>query len=830
MCKRVLSVLLLLSVAAASPSVPVSVAEADDVILLEACLVLPPVGGGGRSPVRVDPLELALIRGEFKAPQAGDTVRTWRGEEVRWSEVELDDRGRISDPALRGGYAFWQFESPREQTMILRARGHSLVYVNGELRGGDVYDYGYLHLPVQVRQGVNELLFAVARGQFQARLTPPPRDVYLTTQDATLPDLLAAQPETAYHAAAVVVNATARDVNVNIRAGEGGSPEWTVPALSSRKVPFQIHAGSRLEPGTVQMPLKLSVRRDGAWQAADSAEVELRVRREHERRDVTFISAIDHSVQYYSIVPARPLPGARGKPGIVLSLHGASVEARSQAGAYAPKSWCHIVCPTNRRPFGFDWEDWGRLDAMEVLAHAQATLPNDPSMVYLTGHSMGGHGTWSIGAHFPDRFAAIGPSAGWESFESYGGGYGHNREHPLADTLNRAGNPSRTLLHRYNYAMHGVYILHGDEDRSVPVAEARRMRDELGEFHTDLHYHEQPGAGHWWNAGNDTGTDCVDWAPMFELFSKRRLPAPGDVTGIDFTTVHPGNSADCHWATIHMQQVQLEPSRIRLHAEPNARRVSGTTDNVRRLVLRVADVLQPGEALNLRLDGQDLELPWPEDGAVHLLRGDDGWEQTPVPSLRLKGPHRYGQARNAMQRRFVLVYGTGGGPEVAAQMRNKARYDAEQWYYRANGSVDVVADRDFDPERYHGRDVVLYGNADVNLAFELVRHSPVQVRNGVVTIGDRQITEDGLAVVYCYPRPESTVASVMVIGGTCVQGMALTNRMAYFVSGAALPDVFVAGPEMLLEGTGGVRVAGWFDEEWGLDAADLHYRPEPEKD
>jgi len=26
-----------------------------------------------------------------------------------------------------------------------------------------------------------------------------------------------------------------------------------------------------------------------------------------------------------------------------------------------------LVAPTNRRPYGYDWEDWGRADALEVL-------------------------------------------------------------------------------------------------------------------------------------------------------------------------------------------------------------------------------------------------------------------------------------------------------------------------------------------------------------------------------------------------------------------------------------------------------------------------------
>ena len=36
----------------------------------------------------------------------------------------------------------------------------------------------------------------------------------------------------------------------------------------------------------------------------------------------------------------------------------------------------------------------------------------------ISGHSMGGHGTWNIGVQFPGTFAALGPSAGWISFWS----------------------------------------------------------------------------------------------------------------------------------------------------------------------------------------------------------------------------------------------------------------------------------------------------------------------------------------------------------------------------------------------------------------------------
>ena len=71
-----------------------------------------------------------------------------------------------------------------------------------------------------------------------------------------------------------------------------------------------------------------------------------------------------------------------------LSVHGAEVEAINQARAYKLKDWGVIVAPTNRRPRGFNWEDWGRIDALEVLDIDQKRFKPNPQKIYLTGHSM----------------------------------------------------------------------------------------------------------------------------------------------------------------------------------------------------------------------------------------------------------------------------------------------------------------------------------------------------------------------------------------------------------------------------------------------------------
>lgn len=93
----------------------------------------------------------------------------------------------------------------------------------------------------------------------------------------------------------------------------------------------------------------------------------------------TFISEIDGSVQYYAVAPQKG--GKTDSPALFLSVHGAGVEAIGQARAYEPKDWGTLVAPTNRRPRGFNWEDWGWLDAMEVLDLSIRKYSPDPSLI-----------------------------------------------------------------------------------------------------------------------------------------------------------------------------------------------------------------------------------------------------------------------------------------------------------------------------------------------------------------------------------------------------------------------------------------------------------------
>jgi hypothetical protein len=440
---------------------------------------------------------------------------------------------------------------------------------------------------------------------------------------------------------------------------------------------------------------------------------------------------------------------------------------------------------------------------------------------------MGGHGVWHIGSLFPDQFAAIGPSAGWISFWTY-----RFRGIDLGDTtevrrmFRRSTAPSETFMHVRNYDGLGVYVLHGAVDDNVPVTEARSMVDSLRTFHGDFVYHEQPGAGHWWDVSDEPGVDCVDWANMFDFFARHARPLEERVREIHFLTSDPGVSARNYWLTIDAQERLLEMSSADVRFDPGKNRFSGTTGNVARLAFDL-DITRAGEPIAIELDGQKLSCTAlaADEKQLWLERRGGIWAVAGEPSADLKGHRRYGTFKDAFNNRPVLVFGTKGTREENAWAFDKARFDAEKLWYQGNGSVDVVRDVDFDPLAEPDRNVILYGNGATNAAWKaLLSKSPVQVDRTRLRIGGvGSATIDGApsGCLFIRPRPGSPTAEVGVVSGTGLAGMRLANRIPYLSPGINLPDLTVLDQRVLSEGDAGVLATGFFGLDWSVERGEF---------
>jgi predicted peptidase len=120
---------------------------------------------------------------------------------------------------------------------------------------------------------------------------------------------------------------------------------------------------------------------------------------------------------------------------------------------------------SQKRTWAADSEDAKR--ALDILAEVQKQYKVDAKKVYLSGLSMGGFGTWSLAAKYPDRWAAIVPICG---------GGDPKQAEKIKDIP--------------------CWCFHGDADKAVKVERSRDMIEALKKAGGKPKYDEYPGVGH----------------------------------------------------------------------------------------------------------------------------------------------------------------------------------------------------------------------------------------------------------------------------------------------------------------------------------------------
>ena len=486
----------------------------------------------GREALYADSLAFRLYNQSLEKPVADKVfAQTGKGEPIVWKEVLADSNNAFRSRRFGGGgYLYLTYSSPKQKNGLLHIKGNSAVFFNGVLHAGDPYSSGWLYIPVQLKKGLNELY---VRTYFQttASILFPEKPISISTADSTMPHVVLNLQQGVLQGAVVIINTASKAIqNSKLRATVGGKMMVTdlpeIPALSTRKIIFSFNAAGITQTGKYSCSLQL-MKND---KALDEKKVLVEAVDANSKYSSTFVSNIDGSLQYYAVAPQ--LNGTRANAAFFLSVHGAGVEAIGQAKAYQSKDWGTLVAATNRRPRGFNWEDWGRLDALEVLSITKEKFKPDPQRIYLTGHSMGGHGTWFLGATYPGNWAGIAPCSGYPTLKEYGSADGKipdSSTNAFEQLLLRSGNQSDVLKLANNYKPFGVSVLHGDSDKVVSVNYARQMKNVLAKFHTDYSYYEYPGGEHWF------GDQSVDWKPLFDFFKwHKRLPDSA-VNEIDFT-------------------------------------------------------------------------------------------------------------------------------------------------------------------------------------------------------------------------------------------------------------------------------------------------------
>ena len=128
---------------------------------------------------------------------------------------------------------------------------------------------------------------------------------------------------------------------------------------------------------------------------------------------------------------------------------------------------------------------WSEPDMVEMATKALEQeieeFGCDRRRIYLTGLSMGGHGTWKIAARFTGVFAAAVPVCGYTGF-----------------VKNLAGQPAENphIWIAKRIGKTPVWAFHGEKDPEIPVAESRDMVAALKLVGGNVRYTEYSGVEH----------------------------------------------------------------------------------------------------------------------------------------------------------------------------------------------------------------------------------------------------------------------------------------------------------------------------------------------
>ncbi len=155
-------------------------------------------------------------------------------------------------------------------------------------------------------------------------------------------------------------------------------------------------------------------------------------------------------------------------------------------------------CPSN------EW--WRNEQLIPILDEIIAEYSIDTSRVYLTGISMGGFGTWSLGSAIPERFAALAPiCGGGDAWGTFHGSYNTTSDLSAADPNALVNTP--------------IWAFHGDADTTVPIENDEEIINAVLELGGDVTFTVYPGVGH------DSWTQTYNNPELYEWFMHHQRSA-----------------------------------------------------------------------------------------------------------------------------------------------------------------------------------------------------------------------------------------------------------------------------------------------------------------
>ena len=320
-----------------------------------------------------------------------------------------------------------------------------------------------------------------------------------------------------------------------------------------------------------------------------------------------FRSKLDGSVQPYGIVyrpvtldpPPFPVIRAdiwcrgRSEKGLELQF----IAQRMTSGSPEPAPGVMMIHPFGRYCNANKLA--GEVDTLEVLEHALSQYPIDPKRVAIRGFSMGGAAAWHLAVHYPDKWFAANPGAGFSETPDFLKVFQKEelKPYPFEQTLWQMHD---CPVWARNLRMLPTIAYSGEIDNQKQAADimaAACWNLPEGE-RFELTHIIAPKTGHSITPAARTEIE----KRLATLDSIRSTSVPKSVSFT--TTTLQYNQA--HWVTIHRLQEHWKPAHIRASWNQSSSGVGGSefsvrAENVAEFSLEYAADETPFESLSARV-------------------------------------------------------------------------------------------------------------------------------------------------------------------------------------------------------------------------------------
>ena len=730
-------------------------------------------------------------------------------------------------------YAYTEITSDRAQPalLLLGSEDWLAVWLNGELIHEN---FVYRHcvpdkdaLLVNLLKGVNRLLVKVARiaggwGVSVKIVMPVERKIFVKTErhNSCPPDGNMFVPEiregetVPVWGYVTVVNMSAQTLPfVSVRVIEN---EWfaetseqigELASGESSQLPFLIVPKRPFKPDE-KPHLHLVIRAAGGQQEFD---LSVTVRRGEEPFFTTHRSRIDGSVQPMTLLVPPDYNPHRSYP-LIVALHGS--KGCLIGHAFSVKSDFIIVAPHGRGQTGY--RDFGEIDIFEAIDEVKGRYQVDSERIYLTGHSMGGGGTFRLATRYPNLWAAVAPMAS-------GGA------RPL-DWL-------KNLLHL------PTLFYHGSEDEVVPVQMARQAADYIRQLGYNFRYEEVQGKPHWWG---------VDFPEMFVFFSQhRRIKSPNRIV---FWTNDP-RANRAYWLEIADFEYYTKPASVEARIQDEGRRIRLIlkTENVSEVVLHLDEAPEGSKQLPLLVEwngcsaiaskqttqsklrlklqqsllgilvekrGRTRYWQWQRDGVPVFVSVDESTGQVAFtldiksPKARLsfdgrvasKTPKRCGPIADAFTGPFVVAY------DAESEGAKSASKQFKHWWQNYALGVCQVTPLHNVSELKQSIDAVDAHLVVFRKAVLGERFGDIVFEREGVRVGKQIFLGKTVAVRALLPNPFNPKVYLLLSASTSEDGLWLLARIPMDIGRPY--DYLVVDERFLREGIKGILAIGQWSRNW----------------